>query len=686
MLSAFLLMSCDKSYNAKQVVLDPAEEEWLDNHKNEIYFAPDPFYAPFEFYDDKAGTTRGLAHDYIKLIEKKLGISFNIVKASSFDEILSLAKDRKVSIVNAATKTPERSEYLLFTEPIVEIKNVILVRKDSMSNLSLSELAGKRVSLVQGYAITEFIKKNHPQIKSDIVSSDLNAILNVSYRISDAAVIDLATASYLTEKEGISNIQISGDAGYPIRLAIGSRKDWPQLNSILTKGLAAISQSERDKIYRKWISLHTVSFMESREFKFAAAFMILLFAVSGFVFLWNKQLKKKILIRTLTLRHALDDLRLSEAALRESEARLRNKNEDLIAAVEELDATYEEQVATNEELTSTNQELEKAQMLLKSSLESPAGLIILSVDKNYRYLYFNKTYSDDIKRRYGKEIATGQNALDFIIPEDEREIAKLNIDRAMSGESYTVVRETNDINRLFHEILYNPIYNNNEIVGVSIFVRDITESRLSEERVRTLLAEKELLLSEVHHRIKNNMNTIKGLLTLQISAEENQSAEESLRDAERRVQSMIMLYDRLYCTDNYRELSVKDYLQPLTAEVVGSFPGRIGIQIETDIEDFILNIQILTPLGIIINELLTNIMKHAFIGRDEGVISVTAYKKDKIFTIRVRDNGVGIPESLESEKSKGFGLDLVNMLVDQVGGSVKVERGEGTIIILEFEV
>jgi two-component sensor histidine kinase len=149
---------------------------------------------------------------------------------------------------------------------------------------------------------------------------------------------------------------------------------------------------------------------------------------------------------------------------------------------------------------------------------------------------------------------------------------------------------------------------------------------------------------------------------------------------------MIMLYDRLYCTDNYRELSVRDYLQPLTEEVLGSFPGRSGIRIETDIEDFILNIQMLTPLGIIVNELLTNIMKHAFTGRDRGVVGVALFRKDIRMYIHIKDDGVGIPETVDFGKQQGFGLDLVNMLVDQIGGSVRIERGEGTKFVLEFDI
>jgi PAS domain S-box-containing protein len=219
-----------------------------------------------------------------------------------------------------------------------------------------------------------------------------------------------------------------------------------------------------------------------------------------------------------------------------------------------------------------------------------------------------------------------------------------------------------------------------------VTARDITERKQSEERIKSLLAGKELLLNEVHHRIKNNMNTIKGLLTLQLTAEDNPSAAASLRDAESRVQSMIMLYDRLYSTENFRELSVKEYLQPLAGEIVGSFPNFAKVKIETDIEDFVLNVQTLSPLGIIINELLTNMMKYAFTGRESGVIKLSAFMRGNRASISLRDNGVGLPESISFENSTGFGLELVNMLVMQIGGSIRIERGEGTRFVLEFTV
>ncbi len=215
---------------------------------------------------------------------------------------------------------------------------------------------------------------------------------------------------------------------------------------------------------------------------------------------------------------------------------------------------------------------------------------------------------------------------------------------------------------------------------------DVTLAEAAAAQMTANIKEKELLLSEVHHRIKNNMNTIKGLLTLQIEAETNQSAAEALKDAEGRVQGIIMLYDRLYCTDNYRELSVREYLEPLVEEVVNSFPNRDIVTVQTDIQNSILNVQLLTPLGILVNELLTNMMKHAFAGRETGVIFLSVSQNENRISVILKDDGIGLPESVSLINSTGFGMMLVGMLLEQMGGTMQIDIDNGTKFTIEFTI
>ncbi len=339
------------------------------------------------------------------------------------------------------------------------------------------------------------------------------------------------------------------------------------------------------------------------------------------------------------------------------------------------------------ELKESESALRKSENFLSILVNTIPDLVWLK-DKNGIYLSCNVMFG----RFFGAEVKDiiGKTDYDFIeseLVDFFREKDRIAMEAGKPTHNEEWITFADDGHRALLDTVKTPMYDDEgKLIGVLGISREITEKKLADDKIQNLLREKELLLQEVHHRIKNNMNTIKGLLSLQIMAEGDTPAAASLRDAESRVQSMIMLYDRLYCTENFRELSVKDYFVPLTEEIVGSFTHRSKIKINTDIEDFILNINKLTPLGIIVNELLTNMMKYAFVGRDSGVITLSASMKNDHVIIQVQDDGVGIPEDVDFHKPKGFGLELVNMLTEQIEGSIRIERGEGTKFVLEFTV
>jgi two-component sensor histidine kinase len=158
----------------------------------------------------------------------------------------------------------------------------------------------------------------------------------------------------------------------------------------------------------------------------------------------------------------------------------------------------------------------------------------------------------------------------------------------------------------------------------------------------------------------------------------------SINEAENCIISMMTLYDKLYCSDGFGSLSVHQYFYSLVDEIILNFPNRSIVKVVKNIEDFIMDVKILAPLGIIANEILTNVMKYAFTGKESGIIIFSASKKDGLATISIGDNGIGIPESVDFENSTGFGMCLVSMLVDQIGGNIRIERVGGTKFIIEF--
>ncbi len=215
---------------------------------------------------------------------------------------------------------------------------------------------------------------------------------------------------------------------------------------------------------------------------------------------------------------------------------------------------------------------------------------------------------------------------------------------------------------------------------------EISERKKAENQIRNLLAEKDLLLKEVHHRIKNNMSTINSLLYLHAETLKDITAVRALHDAGSRVQSMMLLYDKIYHSADFMEISVRSYFPSLVEKIVSNFPHGNKVKIINSIDDFILDTNRLQPLGIIINELLTNIMKYAFPEREDCEIRFSVLLNDSKVSIIIQDNGTGIPETIDFKNSAGFGLMLVSMLTRQLKGDIRIERDNGTRFVMEFDL
>ncbi len=286
------------------------------------------------------------------------------------------------------------------------------------------------------------------------------------------------------------------------------------------------------------------------------------------------------------------------------------------------------------------------------------------------------------------EFFIGKSIYD-IYPQQEAELYHERIKMAALSEDPVFYEHMESLlsgDRYFLSTFTRIVDLNNNIYGVQVISQDITDRKLAEDKVQKLLEDKELILKEVHHRIKNNMNTIKSLLTLQAGTLEDSSAIAALEDAGNRVYSMMLLYDRLYQSEDYKVISTTSYISSLVDQVVANFPNSASVRIEKKIDDIGLDEKKIQPIGIIINELFTNMMKHAFIGKAGGVIKLSATMNGNHVKLILEDNGIGIPEHICFESSTGFGMQLVSMLTKQIGGRIRIERGDGTRFVLEFEV
>lgn len=308
LLYSFALFGCSADKGTD--ILTPMEREWLTRQDGKIIIdRAAENWVPIEGIDEN-GESFGIAIDYYRLIEKKLGFSFKIDTPRPWKERLNRFKTKKIDVVNNLQKNPERSEYLLFTRPFIEIPNVIIVRKEIGRELKPDQLKGMRISLAKDYAIHDFIDSNYEYLTINPVVDDMTALTDVSMHRADATIMNQAVASYLVDKMGIGNLRIAGNAGYINALSIASRDDWPILNRILEKGLSLITPEEREDIAKKWIRLDWEPFYKNKIFLIFLAVSILILLIS---FFWNGLLKKEI-----------NERRNAEAALRESESKFRN--------------------------------------------------------------------------------------------------------------------------------------------------------------------------------------------------------------------------------------------------------------------------------------------------------------------------------------------------------------------------
>jgi PAS domain S-box-containing protein len=215
---------------------------------------------------------------------------------------------------------------------------------------------------------------------------------------------------------------------------------------------------------------------------------------------------------------------------------------------------------------------------------------------------------------------------------------------------------------------------------------DITIRKNAEDKIRELLLEKEMILKEVHHRIKNNMHIISCLLNMQSNKINNPEFDSAFQDAISRIDSMGFLYDKLYRSENYETLGVKQYLSELIEEVLQIFPEEKKIKLELEFDNLIAGPSIIFPLGIIINEILTNIMKYAFQNKDSGFIQVILKNNKGNVTLSIKDNGCGFPDSFDNTEQDGFGISLIRILVEQLDGSLKMGNDNGAKSVIEFSV
>ena len=222
-------------------------------------------------------------------------------------------------------------------------------------------------------------------------------------------------------------------------------------------------------------------------------------------------------------------------------------------------------------------------------------------------------------------------------------------------------------------------------LGSVHIARDITERKIMEEKIKNSLQEKEMLIRETYHRVKNNLMVISSLLDLQARYIEDIETQNIFRDSQNRVRSMALIHEKLYQTTDLKWINFADYIQKLSMELFETYSGQShNIKIDFDLENHKLDTETSIPLGLIVNELISNSLKHAFPDDRKGIIKIKFYKDSEKYVLMISDNGIGFPEDLDYKKSSSLGLRIVNSLIDQIMGEITMDKTHGTEFTIKF--
>ncbi|MDI6644132.1 MAG: sensor histidine kinase [Methanobacteriaceae archaeon] len=214
----------------------------------------------------------------------------------------------------------------------------------------------------------------------------------------------------------------------------------------------------------------------------------------------------------------------------------------------------------------------------------------------------------------------------------------------------------------------------------------INDIKRKNKELSKILDEKEMLLKEIHHRVKNNLMVISSLLNIQSRYIKDKEARGIFRESQNRAKSMALIHERLYRSSDLKKIDFGDYIRTLARDLLSTYSNQDSmVTLEFDIDDIMLDINTTVPLGLIVNELFSNCFKHAFSDKKKGKIKTIFKKEEDNYILIVSDDGVGFPSDIDFRNTNSMGLQLVNSLADQINGEIELEGSNGTTFKITFQ-
>lgn len=317
-------------------------------------------------------------------------------------------------------------------------------------------------------------------------------------------------------------------------------------------------------------------------------------------------------------------------------------------------------------------------------LNAPAGIVM--VDPDNKVINANKSFENTFG--FTEEELKGEDVDEFIVPPKERgQVPRMPL-KKYASESFhrEAKRLTKDGELVDVFIAAIPVYiDEDPIAGFGMYI-DITEEKEYEKQISASLKEKKVLLQEIHHRVKNNLAIVSGLLQLQMYESDDPVLHDTLEESERRIQTMALIHEKLYNSDSMGHISCDSYIGDLVETIRNTIGSDQEVDVIIDIEDIKLDINRAVPFALLVNEAVTNSLKHAFEGEKNNQIAIRISKEDDNVYTQISDNGKGLPKNMSAGESDTLGMNLIDSFARQLDAKWSLDSDQGTSLNLQFAV
>ncbi len=338
----------------------------------------------------------------------------------------------------------------------------------------------------------------------------------------------------------------------------------------------------------------------------------------------------------------------------------------------------------------------KQSSTIQSIFENTSNVLIWTLDSKFNVSSLNSEFSRMFKDRIGDLIQVGDNFFSKISnnlkPYKPHLINEMEVlyTKAQAGisQNFESIIYSSEGKQMIYATFLSPIkIKGKKKFDLACLAVDLTHKKETELKLRKLLNEKEVLLKEVHHRVKNNLQVISSILNLQSSYVKDQMTLDILRESQNRIKTMSFVHESLYRSDDFSYVNFSNYINSLSSNLVQTYIIKhANINLELDLGDVNLSLDQAIPCGLIINELVSNSIKYAFPLNRKGKIRIELTKKMNKMYLKVEDNGIGLPDNLDVENTDTLGLQLVYILISQLDGDIKVINKKGTRFLFNFTV